>query len=664
MTHLELPGRILFLCNDGEKVRAQLSGTNLSLGDAGQLRNDISTDEITPGPSLVYVDEQLGRHVYTGFSAGDTQPINKDAALAGKFSVTVGGRRYGKGSSREHSPVAERYAGIRLVIAESFERIYRQNADNVGLYTSTDFGLIERIQRGEPIDIEELLAPRDKLAASILRMGGLLLYGREHLKSVRRSHVSEVDHRPLTLTQKILARNVVETNHTSGELIPGQGAFVRADWRYIIEVYTGMAAHMMHATFGRPLKLVDVPSILGFAEHASYIDRHPKYVHPGKPPVRMRVMHETHEEFLKEYGIRSHGYLPGPGGSEGICHPLMAERYALPGQVLVGTDSHTPHSGALGCLAFGVGTTDMASAMLTGAVRITVPETLRIEFNGEVPAGITGKDLALNLLAHPKIRGGLGLGKVFEFSGTSMRYLSIDERTTLTNMVAELGGFAGIVEPDEKTCEFLRERRGIDFTLEPWMKSDPGASYSDTIVVETALLSPMVAAPGDPGNGIPLSSLTERPKIDIAFAGSCTGGKREDFDAYHAVLSWAADRGMRVAEGVEFYLQFGTMAVRDYCEAKGYSETFQRVGATVLLPDCGACANSGPGASLRSDQVTVSAQNRNFPGRSGPGQIWLASPPTVAASAIGGELLSFAELKSRFDEQAIGADKASLPLEK
>src|SRR5688572_2720298 len=199
MTHLELPGRILFLCDDAEKVRAQLSGTNLSLSDAGQLRNDISTDEITPGPSLIHVDEQLGRHVYTGFSAGDTRPINKDAALAGKFSVTVGGRRYGKGSSREHSPVAERYAGIRLVIAESFERIYRQNADNVGLYTSTDFGLIERIQRGEPIEIEELLAPRDKLAASILRMGGLLLYGREHLKSVRRSPVLKDDHRPLTL---------------------------------------------------------------------------------------------------------------------------------------------------------------------------------------------------------------------------------------------------------------------------------------------------------------------------------------------------------------------------------------------------------------------------------------------------------------------------------
>lgn len=647
MTYLDLPGRILFLCGDEEKLRAQLSGANMRLSDVGPLRNDISTDEITPGPSLFYVDEQLGRHVYTGFTAGEARPINEGAALAGGFSITVGGKRYGKGSSREHSPLAERYAGIRLVVAESFERIYRQNADNIGLYTSTDFGLIERIQRGEPIAIEELLAPRDRLAASILRMGGLLLYGREHLKVVRRSRAASHP-RPLTLTEKILARNVVETNNTSGDLVPGQGAFVRADWRYIIEVYTGMAAHMMHATFGRPLELVDVGSILGFAEHASYINRHPKYINSGPPPRRVSVMHDVHEEFLREYGIRSHGYLPGPGGSEGICHPIMAERYALPGQVLVGTDSHTPHSGALGCLAFGVGTTDMANAMLTGAVRLTVPETIRIEFNGGVPAGITGKDLALHLLAHPKIRGGLGLGKVFEFCGTSLGHMSIDERTTLTNMVAELGGFAGIVEPDERTCEFLRERRGINFVLEPWMKSDPGANYSDIIVIETALLSPMVASPGDPGNGIPLASLAARPKIDIAFAGSCTGGKREDFDAYYAVLSWAADHGLRVAEGVEFYLQFGTMAVRDYCEAQGYSKMFERVGATVLLPDCGACANSGPGASLRPDQVTVSAQNRNFPGRSGPGQIWLASPPTVAASAIGGELLSFSELRSRF----------------
>ena len=136
-------------------------------------------------------------------------------------------------------------------------------------------------------------------------------------------------------------------------------------------------------------------------------------------------------------------------------------------------------------------------------------------------------------------------------------------------------------------------------------------------------------------------------KIDIAYGGSCTAGKREDFDQYHAVLSWAAQRGMRVAPHVKLFLQFGTTAVRDYCVEQGYLEAFERVGAEMLQPSCGACAGCGPGSSTAEQQVTVSAINRNFPGRSWPGKVWLASPPTVAASAIGGELMSFAELRGR-----------------
>jgi 3-isopropylmalate/(R)-2-methylmalate dehydratase large subunit len=158
----------------------------------------------------------------------------------------------------------------------------------------------------------------------------------------------------------------------------------------------------------------------------------------------------------------------------------------------------------------------------------------------------------------------------------------------------------------------------------------------------------MVAAPGDPGNGIALADIAHRAKIDIAYGGSCTAGKREDFDQYHAVLAWAAERGLRAAPGVQLYLQFGTLAVRDYCMARGYLEAFGRVGAELLLPSCGACAGGGPGSSARADEVTVSAINRNFPGRSGPGAVWLASPPTVAASAIAGELVSFGELCERF----------------
>jgi 3-isopropylmalate/(R)-2-methylmalate dehydratase large subunit len=215
-------------------------------------------------------------------------------------------------------------------------------------------------------------------------------------------------------------------------------------------------------------------------------------------------------------------------------------------------------------------------------------------------------------------------------------------------MTAELGGFTGLIIPDAETVRFLFERRGISFELEPWMCSDEGARYAEMIELDCTAMSPMVAAPGDPGNGIALGDLAERIKIDIAYGGSCTAGKQEDFDHYHEVLAWALERGLRLASGVKLYLQFGTIDVRDYCIAQGYLAVFESVGAELLQPACGACANCGPGSSTESKQITVSAINRNFPGRSGPGQVWLASPPTVVASAIAGELMSFAELRERF----------------
>ncbi|MFC7515955.1 aconitase family protein [Herbaspirillum sp. GCM10030257] len=650
MTTLNLTGRILFLSVDPDKVTAQLKGNDLLLAQAGPLRDDVSTDEITPIPVLAYYDERLGRYPYVGFKAGAHLPIGKDAVKDGGFSVTVAGKRFGKGSSREHSPVAERTAGIRLVIAESFERIYRQNADNVGLFTSTDFGLIERLQRGDPIDIEEIVASRDKLAAAILRHGGLLRYGQ---KSMRTISVGVVQRHlaPRTLAEKILERHLVKTEDVDADLRPGVGAFVRADWRFIHEYYTGMCTHMLHAAFGRPVTLHEPQSIIAFEDHLSYSHRSPVHIANGLMND-VRNLSDAHRAFVADYGVRSHGYLDGiegrEGGSQGISHAMMAERYALPGDVVVGTDSHTPHSGALGCVAFGVGTTDMANSMVTGAVRMTVPETLRIDLHGEIPPGVTAKDLILYLLAEPKIKAGAGVGKVFEFSGTAISQLSTDERTTLTNMTAELGGFTGIVAPDKETVRYLKERRDIEFQIEPWMCSDPGARYADTIRIDCATVTPMVAAPGDPGNGIALGSLKERVKFDIAYGGSCTAGKREDFDHYHEVLAWAAKQGLRVPPGVKLYLQFGTADVRDYCISKGYLAAFEQVGAELLQPACGACANCGPGSSTDVGQVTISAINRNFPGRSGPGQVWLASPPTVAASAIAGELLSYAELRERF----------------
>lgn len=643
-THLD-GARVLFLAADPAVVTAQLEGRQLSPAEAGTLRDDISTDEVTPLPSLVYFDERLAEHAYTGLKSGDALPVGVGAVRRGGFSVVVAGARYGKGSSREHSPLAEKMAGVRLVIAESFERIYRQNADNVGLLTSTDLGLVARIRRGEAIEVEELLAVRDAITAAVLRAGGLLRYGRKLLGAVPPAGIALAQ--PQTLAAKILARHALATPDSDGALAPGQGAFVRADIRFIHDIYTAMARFMLRDAFGPELRLHDPASILTFEDHYSYAHRSPVHIERGLLP-HVRALSDAHRAFVAEHGLRGHGYLPSGEGSEGISHALMAEQYALPGQLVVGTDSHTPHSGALGCLAFGVGTTEMASAMVTGAVRVTVPEVLRVELTGELARGVTAKDVVLHLLALPSLRAGGGIGKVFEFAGPGIAALDTDARATLTNMTAELGGFAGIVPPDAEAVRFLQERRGLAFALEPWMCSDPGAAYAGIITVDLTGLVPMVAAPGDPGRGLPLSALDAPVPIDIAYGGSCTAGKREDFDHYHEVLAWAAERGLRVPERVSLLLQFGTIAVRQYCEARGYLDAFARVGAEILQPACGACANCGPGTSTRAEQVTVSAINRNFPGRSGAGQVWLASPPTVAASAIAGELVSFEQLRDRY----------------
>jgi len=635
VTAVRFSGRRLYLACDPDLIRAQLAGRELTRAKAGALRDDISTDEITPLASMVHFDGELGRYAHTGLATRGERPVARDALRSAGIAVLVGGRRYGKGSSREHSPLAELSAGVRLVFAESFERIYRRNADNLGLLTSTNFELLARLERGESISLDDLLRGREPQDAAIVRAGGLLAFGAGSTSEPRVDlPAAAAKDAPKTLFHKIVERHLA---------LPG---FVRADLRFIHEYYTGMCAHLLQARFGPEYALHDPDSIVCFEDHLSYVHRSPLHVGAGLVPG-VRRLAEAHRSFVRRHRLKDHGHLSDREGSQGISHAMVAERYALPGMLIVGTDSHTPHSGALGCVAFGIGTTDMANAFRTGTVRIAMPEVLRVEVDSPLPAGVTAKDLVLHLLALPALRAGSGVGRVFEFAGPGVRALSIDERATLTNMTAELGGFTGIVEPDEETVRFLRERRGAAATVEPWMCSDPGAPYAEVIRVEGAALSPFVARPGDPGNGIALHSLprAERPAIDIAYGGSCTAGKRADFEQYHEVLAWAAAQGRRVPRNLRLYLQFGTEDVRAWCEAQGWIEVFEAVGAELLQPACGACANCGPGSSERPAQVTVSAINRNFPGRSGPGDVWLASPATVAASAIAGRLVSFGELR-------------------
>ncbi|MBK9795620.1 MAG: 3-isopropylmalate dehydratase [Holophagaceae bacterium] len=637
-------GRILFLTEDPGKVLRQLAGEDLELAETDPLRDQISTDEITPAFICYHFDEKLGDFPYLGLRCGQAFPLKEGSVRAGGFAVSVAGKRRGKGSSREASPYAELCAGIRLVIAESFERIYRQNAQNLGLLTSTDFGLIPRIRRGEAIPLAEFTAGLDPVTAEIVRRGGLFAYNAARLRGDTVPPLPEHAPRPMTYAEKLLARATV-VDAAAGQVglpvvKPGDGLFVRADWRFSHEYVTPMAARFLERALGSAVALRNPERILAFRDHLTFLHHSmvPEHRAMGLLSVAERLK-PAQEAFCTKHGIRLHGELPDGSGSEGICHAIMAEQYVLPGQVVVGTDSHTPHAGALGCFAFGVGTTDIACAWVTGDVRVTVPPTFRVRLTGRLRANVSAKDLVLHLLAQPLIREGGALGHVIEYTGEGLLDLDTDERATLTNMAAEIGGFTGLIAPDGETVRFVKERRGVELTLEPWMRGDDGAEYAHTLDVDCAALGPMLARPGDPGNGLPLADLGDSVAIGIAYLGSCTGGKREDLRRAFEVVQPAVEAGLKVPEGVQFFVQCGSEDVRRYAEAQGWLAAFEAVGAVVLGSSCGACINAGPGVSTRPDQVTISAINRNFPGRSGPGQVWLASPATVAASALAGRIV-------------------------
>jgi 3-isopropylmalate/(R)-2-methylmalate dehydratase large subunit len=634
-------GRFLFLTQDPTLLERQLQGDDLTLQEAGSLRTDVSTDEITPTWITYHYDEKLGDFPYLALKCGDRTPVVPGSVKAGGFGITVAGRRYGKGSSREASPFAEWCAGIRLVIAESFERIYRQNCRNLGLLTSTDFGLIERIRRGAAIPLEEFTRGEDELTAELIRRGGLFKLMRARQAGWRLPARATAP-RSMTIAEKIIARACGEA-----AVQPGQALFVQTDWRYAHEYNSPLAIRALEREMGVDVHLHDPATIVCFTDHLTFI-------HRSMPEERRKLgmltlaqtLGQVQQRFCEQHGLTLHGFLKDREGSEGISHSIMTERYVQPGQLVVGTDSHTPHCGALGALAFGIGSTEMACAWMTGEVRVLVPATCRVRLNGVLPAGVEAKDVVLHLLSLSYVREGQALGQVFEYQGAVVEAMSIDERATLTNMVAEIGGFTGIVAPDSKTREFQQERRGLDVPIDQGLCSDEGADFAHTLDIDCSVIGPMLARPGDPGHGVAVSDLPDRVPVDIAYGGSCTGGKREDMHRVHEVLRWADARGLRIAAGTRFILQFGSQDVRDHCIRTGMLDLFERLGAELIEPGCGACVNAGPGVSERSDQVTVSAINRNFPGRSGPGQVWLASPSTVAASAIAGHITSFEQLRA------------------
>jgi 3-isopropylmalate/(R)-2-methylmalate dehydratase large subunit len=648
-----LKGRILFLTEDPELIKRQLAGEDLAWDTQNpannpKLRDDISTDEITPAHICFFFDQTLGEFPYTGLKCGEQTPIQRGDVKRGGFVAAVSGKRRGKGSSREQSPYAELCAGIQLVIAENIERIYKQNCQNLGVLTSTNFSLIDQLRGGEQIPLSEFTQGEDEITRQIIEHGGLFNFNVARVQGKVFLPPIEAQPRPMTLAEKIFARHMIGEGGKVGvqAVKPGDAGFARTDLRFSHEYVTPMAAIFFDQLVGRDAPVNDASTVLFFRDHLTFLD---EVLSEQKRKMGLldlaTQLKLKQEEFAKQRGIRLHGELKDRKGSEGICHSVVLESYALPGQVIVGSDSHTPHSGAIGCVAFGIGTTDVFNSWITKDVRVRVPESVKVVIRGRKQPNVTAKDFILALLRMDYIKSGKALAKVIEYSGEAIEQLSVDERATLTNMAAEIGGFTGIVAPDQKAVEFLISRRGMDRAKAEAMiealYSDPRAQYARMIEIDAAEITPMVATPGDPGNGKFICDLNTPVPIELAYGGTCTAGKNEDMDMYARVLADALSQGKRVAGSVQFFIQFGSQETRDYCVRKGYIETFQRAGAHLIEPSCGACINAGPGVTTRPDQIVISAQNRNFPGRSGPGQMYLASPLTVAASAVAGYIVAY-----------------------
>jgi 3-isopropylmalate/(R)-2-methylmalate dehydratase large subunit len=339
------------------------------------------------------------------------------------------------------------------------------------------------------------------------------------------------------------------------------------------------------------------------------------------------VLHRILRKFAAETNL-THFY---DVGQHGICHQILAENgWVVPGDLAVGTDSHTNMLGAMGSVATGIGPTEMAAVLALGRLWLKVPPTLRVAVRGQLGPGVTAKDLVLRIVGEVRTTG--AQYKAVEFTGPTISSLSMPERFTLCNMTTEMGAKTGMVAPDSKTFEYLAPI--AKHPMHP-LTPDADASYERTIDVDVHGMPPMVACPYSPDNVRPLPDVVrEHVKVDQAFLGSCTNARIEDLREGAAVM-----RGHKVAKGVRFIVSPASTPIYEQCLKEGIIETFTEAGAVFTNSSCSACFGGNMGI-LAPEEVCASSSNRNFPGRMGAkeARIYLMSPAAVVATAIHGEI--------------------------
>ena len=577
--------------------------------------NDIDTDTIIPGKrGTIPTIEEMKKYAFELL-----KPEFGSTVRPG--DILVAGSNFGCGSSREQAATVLSHNGVRCIIAKSFARIFFRNAFNSGIILLTCDGIQDVVKGGDivTVDLEQHKVSANEKEFSvgaipqnlfdIVAHGGLIADTKRKLaegfKPQPHQELDEQERRRkgFTLAEKILRKNAGVKQVKPGDIVISHPAMFM-----VHDIYTPYLLDTLHQIGAR--KIADPDRVTIVFDHCM----------PTAVAKNDSAHYDAGLELAKEYGIEKLHI------GEGICHSLMHEKkYARPGCVATATDSHTTTYGGAGCFSSGIGTAEMAAALITGELWFKIPEAIKIVLNGHLPKGVLSKDVILKILGDIKADG--GQYKSLEFTGPAAHEMSMDARFTVANMALEAGAKCGLFEADQKTADYY----GVPLSEIDWVTMDEEAQYEKVLTYDVNELEPQLSCPQGVDNVHPIREVEGTP-MDEVYLGSCTNGSIEDLAIAAEIL-----KGKHVPETMRFIVVPATNAVFKEAIRRGYIRTFIEAGAVICHPCCGLCCGM-PYGLMYDDERILSTANRNFIGRQGTKKTlsYLCSPAVAAATALTG----------------------------
>lgn len=577
--------------------------------------NDIDTDTIIPGKrGTIPTIEEMKKYAFELL-----KPEFGSTVRPG--DILVAGSNFGCGSSREQAATVLSHNGVRCIIAKSFARIFFRNAFNSGIILLTCDGIQDVVKGGDIVTVD---LEQHKVSANgkefpvgaipqnlfdIVAHGGLIADTKRRLAGgFQPEPHKELDDRERRRKGFTLAEKILRKNAGVEQVKPGDIVISHPDMFMIHDIYTPYLLDTLHQIGAKKIFAPDRVTIV--FDHCM----------PTAVAKNDSAHYDAGLELAKEYGIEKLHI------GEGICHSLMHEKkYARPGCVATATDSHTTTYGGAGCFCSGIGTAEMAAALITGELWFKIPEAIKIVLNGHLPKGVLSKDVILKILGDIKADG--GQYKSLEFTSPAAHEMSMDARFTVANMALEAGAKCGLFEADQKTADYY----GVPLSEIDWVTMDEEAHYEKVLTYDVNELEPQLSCPQGVDNVHPIREVEGTP-MDEVYLGSCTNGSIEDLAIAAEIL-----KGKHVPETMRFIVVPATNAVFKEAIRRGYIRTFIEAGAVICHPCCGLCCGM-PYGLMYDDERILSTANRNFIGRQGTKKTlsYLCSPAVAAATALTG----------------------------